>query len=81
MKHFTNKEFEERGLETRVAPGIFSFLSPGEIKEVRHAVRCAYPGLSNKDMNGRVVSIACSPTTAAGFVDRVNYAIKAMEAT
>ena len=72
MKALTNKEFTDRGLETKVAPCTFSFLSPAELKELRRAVRRAYPTYTAAQKKRTVVSLACAPTSVAGFIDRVN---------
>ena len=79
MDRLTNQEYRDRNYTTPLGNGDYSFLSNDEIKELRHAVLCAYPTKSAADRKRTVHTLACQPTQAAQFVDRVNASIKAME--
>jgi hypothetical protein len=72
MDQLTDKEYRERNAMTPIGNQCFSYLTKEEIKELRHAVLCAYPTMSAQDRKRKVHTMACQPTQAALFVDRVN---------
>lgn len=80
MDKLTNKQYQDRNAMTPIGNQCYSFLTPDEIGEVRHALLCAYPGQSAQDRKRRLHTLACQPTQAAEFVRKVNFSIKAMEA-
>jgi len=79
MEHLTNKEYRDRNIATPIGNQDYSFLTPAELKELKHAILCAYPTKTDQDRKRTLHTLACQPTQAALFVDRVNYSIKAME--
>jgi len=52
----------------KVAPGTFSYLSAGELKNLKRCISIAYPHYSAKDKNRQYVTLACQPNAAARFV-------------
>ena len=80
MEKLTAQEYRERNAMTPIGNQCYSFLTLEEIKELRHAVLCAYPTRTAQDRKRTVHTMACQPTQAAIFVDKVNFSIKAMEA-
>ena len=80
METMTNEEYRERDACTPLGRGIYSLLTREELKELRHAIECAYPHYSSQDRKRTYNNMACQPVAAAAFVGRVNRAIKSMEA-
>ena len=76
MKVLTNEEYRERNCVTPLGNDIFSLLTPAELKELKHAILCAYLNSSHQERRRKFQNLACQPVAAARFIDRVNFAIK-----
>ena len=56
----------------RVAPGIYSYLSPAALKELKRCLAIAYPR-STSQQKREYVTLACQPTAAARFVKHPHF--------
>jgi len=86
MKELSNKEYRARGVQTPVGlsphdEGIFSWLTPDELQELRKAIDHAYQNMYPSDRRRKWSTMACQPTQAAKFVNRVNAEIEALKKT
>jgi len=74
--NLTNQDYINRAHTHFVAKNTFSYLTLDELKELRHAILCAYPQKTAVQRNDEYVNLACMPVAAAKFVNRVNQSIK-----
>jgi len=74
----TNQDYRDRKKTHFVAKHTYSYLTPDELKELRHAILCTRPQKTDEQRHQEYVNLACMPMAAARFVDNVNQSIKAM---
>ena len=57
----------------KVADGIYSYLSPAMLKELRRCIGIAYPHYSKADRNRQYVTLACQPEAAKRFINHPDF--------
>ena len=56
----------------KIAPGIYTHLSPETLADLRAAIKRAYPTNTNASRRRTYVTLACQPEAARRFMARVD---------
>ncbi len=60
---------------TRVANGIYSYLSPAQLRELKRCLAIAYPNNAAKQKRD-YITLACQPNAAAGFIQHPDFRVQ-----
>ena len=69
--NLTNQDYSNRKRTHYVAKQTYSYLNKSELDEIRSAIALAYPTHTLADQKRQFVTLACQPTAAARFVEKV----------
>jgi hypothetical protein len=66
-------KYPDNAITVKVAPGIYSYLSPAQLKELKRCISIAYPQYSAADRRRQYVTLACQPEAAKRFVSHPDF--------